>query len=137
MNIKENKDFLLQNPRQLASAEVILEDRTNVFCNVNLNNLGNLLQRNVRTDRVRECIFKASGDKFWKFFPSAPIMAAPLWALCTCIYQSAQTNLDASLYVYNIYLYDHLFIKKVFMTNYHWMPTRECIYKIMAMQLLP
>ena len=64
MNIKENKDFLLQNPRQLASAEVILEDRTNVFCNVNLNNLGNLLQRNVRTDRVRECIFKASGDKF-------------------------------------------------------------------------
>ena len=64
MNIKENKDFLLQNPRQLASAEVILEDRTNVFCNVNLNNLGNLLQRNVRTDRVRECIFKVSGDKF-------------------------------------------------------------------------
>ena len=64
MNIKENKDFLLQNPRQLASAEVILEDRANVFCNVNLNNLGNLLQRNVRTDRVRECIFKASGDKF-------------------------------------------------------------------------
>ena len=64
MNIKENKDFLLQNPRQLASAEVILEDRTNVFCNVNLNNLGNLLQRNVRTERVRECIFKASGDKF-------------------------------------------------------------------------
>ena len=64
MNIKENKDFLLQNPRQLASAEVILEDRTNVFCNVNLNNLGNYLQRNVRTDRVRECIFKASGDKF-------------------------------------------------------------------------
>ena len=64
MNIKENKDFLLQNPRQLASAEVLLEDRTNVFCNVNLNNLGNLLQRNVRTDRVRECIFKASGDKF-------------------------------------------------------------------------
>ena len=64
MNIKENKDFLLQNLRQLASAEVILEDRTNVFCNVNLNNLGNLLQRNVRTDRVRECIFKASGDKF-------------------------------------------------------------------------
>ena len=64
MNIKENAYFLLQKPRQLASAEVIFEDRINVFCNVNLSNLENLLQRNVRTGRVRECIFRASRDKF-------------------------------------------------------------------------
>ena len=51
MNIKENTDFLLQRPRQLASAEMIFKDRRNVFCNVNLSNLGNLLQRNVRTGR--------------------------------------------------------------------------------------
>ena len=150
MNIKENTDFLLQRPRQLASAKMIFKDRRNVFCNVNLSNLGNLLQRNVRTGRVRKCIFRASGDKFCKFFPSAPIMAAPLWAPCPCIYQSAQKNLDVLLYVYNIYLYGHLFIKKIFMTTiiecqpetcypYHklFIKNEECIYKIMAMQLLP
>ena len=31
------------------------------FRNLNLSNLGNVLQRNFRTNRVRECIFKASG----------------------------------------------------------------------------
>ena len=69
MNIKENADFLLQKPRQLAGAELIFKDRRNVFCNVNLSNMGNLLQKNVGTGRVRECIFRASGDKFCKFFP--------------------------------------------------------------------
>ena len=119
MNIKENAYFLLQKPRQLASAEVIFEDRINVFCNVNLSNLENLLQRNVRTGRVRECIFRASRDKFRKFFPSAPILAAPLWAPCPCIYQSAPKNLDVSLFVYNVYLYDHLFIKKNLYDHYY------------------
>ena len=127
MNIKENAYFLLQKPRQLASAEVIFEDRINVFCNVNLSNLGNLLQRNVRTGRVRECIFRASRDKFWKFFPSAPILAAPLWAPCPCIYQSAPKNLDVFLFVYNIYLYDHLFIKKTLYDHYYWMRTRDML----------
>ena len=32
-----------------------------VFRNVNLNNLENVLQRNLRTDRARECIFRAPG----------------------------------------------------------------------------
>ena len=32
-----------------------------VFCNVNLSNLGNVLQRNLRRNRARECIFRASG----------------------------------------------------------------------------
>ena len=68
MNIKENTYFLLQRPRQLGSAKMIFKDRRNVFCNVNLSNLGNLLQRNVRTGRVRKCIFRASGDKFCKIF---------------------------------------------------------------------
>ena len=134
MNIKENTDFLLQRPRQLASAEVIFKDRRNVFCNVNLSNLGNLLQRNVRTGRVRKCIFRASGDKFCKFFPSAPIMAAPLWAPCPCIYQSAQKNLDVLLYVYNIlYVYIQYislwppFYKKNLYDHYYWMPTRDML----------
>ena len=30
--------------------------------NVNLCNLGNVLQRNFKTDRTRECIFRASGS---------------------------------------------------------------------------
>ena len=127
MNIKENAYFLLRKPRQLASAEVIFEDRINVFCNVNLSNLGNLLQRNVRTGRVREYVFRASGDKFWNSFNSAPILAAPLWAPCPCIYQSAPKNLDVSLFVYNIYLYDHLFIKKKLYDHYYWMPTRDML----------
>ena len=32
-----------------------------VFCNVNLSNLENILQKNLRTGRARECIFRASG----------------------------------------------------------------------------
>ena len=36
-----------------------------VFHNVNLNNLENVLQRNLRADRARECIFtRAFGAKF-------------------------------------------------------------------------
>ena len=34
--------------------------RRRVFRNVNLSNLGNILQRNLRTDRTGECIFRAS-----------------------------------------------------------------------------
>ena len=33
-----------------------------MFCNVNLSNLENVLQRNLRTDRASECIFGISGD---------------------------------------------------------------------------
>ena len=32
-----------------------------MFCNVNLSNVENVLQRNLRTDRVWQCIFGASG----------------------------------------------------------------------------
>ena len=32
-----------------------------MFHNVNLSHLENVLQRNLRTDRTRECIFRASG----------------------------------------------------------------------------
>ena len=32
-----------------------------VSCNVNLSNLGNVLQRHLRANRTRECIFRASG----------------------------------------------------------------------------
>ena len=36
--------------------------------NVNLSNFENLSQRNLRTDRVRECIFKKSGELNHEFF---------------------------------------------------------------------
>ena len=32
-----------------------------MFCNVNLGSLGSVLQRDLRTDKARECIFRASG----------------------------------------------------------------------------
>ena len=122
-----------------------------MFCNVGLSNLENLLQRNLRTGRIRKCIFRASGDtNFESFFSRHEIMVAPLWVPCPCIYQSAPKNLEVSLHVYNIYLYDHLFIKKIFMTTiiefqsetcypYYklFIKNEECIYKTMAMQLLP
>ena len=40
-----------------------------VFRYVNLSNLENVLQRNLRTDRARQCIFTASGGAI--FFGSA------------------------------------------------------------------
>ena len=92
MSVKENTDFLLQKPRQLLSGEVNFEDWRNVFCNVNLSILENLLQRNVRTGRVRESIFRGSGHINFSFFLSAPRIAASLWAPCPCIYQSAQNK---------------------------------------------
>ena len=41
-----------------------------VFHNVNLSNLGNVLQRNLRTDRARQCIFRASEDTNLENSPS-------------------------------------------------------------------
>ena len=38
-----------------------------MFRNAKLSNLENVLQRNLRTDRARQCIFRASGDA--KFLP--------------------------------------------------------------------
>ena len=53
--------------------------------NVNLSNLENVLQRNLRTDRVRDWIFRASGGRNFDFFP-----AFGSWV--RCIYQSAQKS---------------------------------------------
>ena len=147
MNIKENTDFLLQKPQQLLSAEVNFEGWRNVLCNVNLSNLENLLQRNVRTGRVRECIFRASGDNF---FPSAPIMVAPLWVPCPWIYQSVQQKPGCVTVCIQHTSLCPPFYKKIFMTTiiecqseacypYYklFIKNEECIFKIMAMQLLP
>ena len=35
--------------------------RRTVYCNINLSNLENVLQRNLRTESTRKCIFRASG----------------------------------------------------------------------------
>ena len=40
-----------------------------MFHNANLNNLGNILQRNLRAERARECIFKAFGGTILKVYP--------------------------------------------------------------------
>ena len=39
-----------------------------VSCNVNLSNLGNVLERNLRTKSARECIFRASGSTNFETF---------------------------------------------------------------------
>ena len=39
-----------------------------MFCNVNLSNLENVLQKNLRPDRVGECIFRAFGGRNFEFF---------------------------------------------------------------------
>ena len=38
------------------------------LCNVNLHNSENLLQKNLRTDRTREYIFRASGDTNFEIY---------------------------------------------------------------------
>ena len=49
-----------------------------VFCNVNLSNLENVLQRNLMTEHGRECIFRASGGtNFRKFITRSQ----PWWRL--------------------------------------------------------
>ena len=54
-----------------------------VFRNVSLRNLGNVLQRNLRTDRVRECIFRVSGGtNFENFFPQCHFVGSMCVPLC-------------------------------------------------------
>ena len=43
--------------------------RGRVFHNVNLSNLENVLQKNLRTDRAREFIFRVFGDKNFEKYP--------------------------------------------------------------------
>ena len=67
--------------------------------NESFSNLKNVLQRKLRTNRARECIFRVFGlRKFWKFIHSAPTMVAPSWV--QCVYQSAQKT---SGYVTGLY----------------------------------
>ena len=49
-----------------------------LFCNVNLSNLENVLQRNLRTSRACECIFCVSAANFQKFSSQCQ----PWWYLC-------------------------------------------------------
>ena len=51
--------------------------RRGVLQNINLSNLENTSQSNLRTERMVDCIFLASGrHKFWIFFCSAPTSGA-------------------------------------------------------------
>ena len=50
-----------------------------MFFNVNLSNLENVLQRNLRNDRAGECIFRASGGTNFENFSA---QCQPWWWLC-------------------------------------------------------
>ena len=55
-----------------------------MFCNVNLSNLENILQKNVKTDRPRECIFRASGGtNFANFLLSTNHGSTFMGLMCT------------------------------------------------------
>ena len=56
LNIYNNMNFFQNHPRK------------KVFCNVSLSNLENILQINLRTDGVRECIFRVSGGTNFENF---------------------------------------------------------------------
>ena len=68
--------------------------RRRMFCNVNLDNLVNFLQRNVRKGKTRECIFRAFGGT-----NKVSSRRQPLWRLrwlnfCTGL---SKKSLDTSL----------------------------------------
>ena len=76
--------------------------RKRIFWNASLNNLENVLQRSVRKDRARECIFRVSGSTN---FDNCSGWYQPWWHLC-----SAQKN---SGYIIEIaYLQQVAFYKK-------------------------
>ena len=61
--------------------------RKRVFRNESLSDLGNVLQRNLRTDTARECIFKVFGGTNFENFSA---QRQPWWHLhgsnmCTCL----------------------------------------------------
>ena len=78
-----------------------------VFCNVNISNLENVLQRNLTTDRAGK--FMTWRRKFWKILCSASTIAAP-----TCMYVLVypKKTLDTSLRSVKVILI--LLLKKLF-----------------------
>ena len=66
-----------------------------MFRNVNLSNLKNVLQRNPRTYKVRECIFRTTGGTNFENFSAWSQTVASLWVWC--MYRSAQKNSSTSL----------------------------------------
>ena len=63
-----------------------------LFCNESLSNLEDVLQRNLKTDRARECIFRVPrGTSFHKFLCLVPTMVAHSWV--RCVYHLAKKNL--------------------------------------------
>ena len=49
-----------------------------MFCNVNFSNLENFLQTKQKTDRSRECIFRASGDRNFVNFSGCGFDGCPV-----------------------------------------------------------
>ena len=45
-----------------------IQEEQCLFCNVNFNNLENVLHRNLRANRARECIFRAIGGTILKMY---------------------------------------------------------------------
>ena len=59
-----------------------------VFCNVTLSNLGNVLQRDVRTDMARECIFRVFESTNFEDFQILTVSSFYIATLYAGLYQS-------------------------------------------------
>ena len=59
-----------------------------VFCNVILSNLGNVLQRGVRTDMARECIFRVFGSTNFEDFKILTVLSFYIATLYARLYQN-------------------------------------------------
>ena len=95
--------ILLRSPHKFIAMQIVfffniwifeIHPRRRMFCNVNLDNLVNFLQRNVRKGKTRECIFRAFGGT-----NKVSSRRQPLWRLrwlnfCTGL---SKKSLDTSL----------------------------------------
>ena len=68
--------------------------RKRVFRNVSLSNMANVLQRNLRTDRARGCIFRVPGGTNFGNFSAR---CQPLWRLSGFDECTGLPGLDTSL----------------------------------------
>ena len=60
-----------------------------VSCNINLGNPGNVLHRNLRTNRARECIFRSFGSTNFKKSTAQHQSCLHVCRFNQCMYQSA------------------------------------------------
>ena len=113
-----------------------------IFRNESISNLENVLQRNLRTDTARECIFKVSECiNLEKIFRSAPTMVASSWV--RCVYQcdhknhgyvtDSDTQLDKGLF---FWAFPGVCLRSFFACNLHFSCFEWCIHVLYIWFLL-